>query len=299
MAATEKYKIDLSLLVIISFFLHLVIFFGILMPDFSGLVSYKDEGGKAGASLTGRDIIVNINQDDRRVVDKRTLLSDRDSAAKGYITREEGDRWLNNSLEFRLKKGASGSESGQRAVNQGRERFILNDDSEVVMSLKRPWTSARSSSGSSGIAHQVAIPDKNSVTRKNAIYYSNDGMFSFNTAKFKNFEYFRRMKDKIASNWYPPAMANAVIRGYNPVTGAYAPGSMRIMAIQSQQVKLYFIMNRNGDVVEVNILDSMGNKSLDGSCLDAIRYSKNFGLVPDDIKGDQVLIPFIFGYYSR
>lgn len=299
MAATEKYKIDLSLLVIISFFLHLVIFFGLLMPDFSGLVSYKDEGGKAGASLSGRDIIVNINQDDRRVVDKRTLLSDRDSAAKGYITREEGDRWLNNSLEFKLKKGASGSETGQRAVNQGRERFILNDDSEVVMSLKRPWTSVRSISGSSGVAHQVAIPDKNSVTRKNAIFYSNDGMFSFNTAKFKNFEYFRRMKDKIASNWHPPAMANAVIRGYNPVTGAYAPGSMRIMAIQSQQVKLYFIMNRNGDVVEVNILDSMGNKSLDGSCLDAIRYSKNFGPVPDDIKGDQVLIPFIFGYYSR
>ena len=299
MAATEKYKIDLSLLVIISFFLHLVVFLGLLMPDFSGLVSYKDEGGKAGASLSGRDIIVNINQDDRRVVDKRTLLSDRDSAAKGYITREEGDRWLNNSLEFKLKKGASGSETAQRAVNQGRERFILNDDSEVVMSLKRPWTSASSSSGSSGISHQVAIPDKNSVTRKNAIYYSNDGMFSFNTAKFKNFEYFRRMKDKIASNWHPPAMANAVIRGYNPVTGAYAPGSMRIMAIQSQQVKLYFIMNRNGDVVEVNILDSMGNKSLDGSCLDAIRYSKNFGPVPDDIKGDQVLIPFIFGYYSR
>jgi TonB family protein len=58
-------------------------------------------------------------------------------------------------------------------------------------------------------------------------------------------------------------------------------------------------MNRQGDVVEVEILDSMGNKSLDGSCLDAIRYSKNFGPVPDDIKGDHVLIPFIFGYYSR
>jgi TonB family protein len=298
MASTEKYRIDLTLLVIISFFLHIILLIALVMPDYSGLVSYSS-GSKSRSSAAGRDIIVNINQDDRRVVDKRTLLSDRDSSAKGYITRERGDRWLNNSLEFKVKKGASGEEAGKREVGQGKEKFILNDDSEVVISLNKPWKRSRSSSGSGGASYQVAIPDKNNVTRKNAIYYSNEGMFSFNTAKFKNFEYFRRMKDKIASNWYPPAMANAVIRGYNPVTGAYAPGSMRIMAIQSQQVKLYFIMNRQGDVVEVEILDSMGNKSLDGSCLDAIRYSKNFGPVPDDIKGDHVLIPFIFGYYSR
>ncbi len=298
MVATDKYKIDFALLVIISFFLHIIILLALLMPDYKGLVSYSSDA-KSRSTVAGRDIIVNINQDDKRIVDKRTLLSDRDSAAKGYITREKGDRWLNNSLEFKLKKGASGSESGKRVVSQGKEKFLLNDLSEVVMNISRPWERARSSSGSGGVAHQVKIPDKNSVTRQNAIYYSNDGMFSFNTAKFKNFEYFRQMKNKIASNWHPPAMANAIIRGYNPVTGAYVPGSMRIMAIQSQQVKLYFIMDRNGDILEVKILDSLGNKSLDSSCLDAIRYSSNFGPVPDNIKGEQVLIPFIFGYYSR
>ncbi|MFA5518162.1 MAG: energy transducer TonB [Spirochaetota bacterium] len=298
MIATEKYKIDLALLIIISFFLHIIILLALLMPDYRGLVSYSSDA-KSRSVAAGRDIIVNINQDDKRIIDNRTLLSDRDSSARGYITREKGDRWLNNSLEFKLKKGATGSEAGERVVSQGREKFILNDLSEVVMNISRPWEKSRSSAGSGGAAHQVTIPDKNSVTRQNAIYYSNDGMFSFNTAKFKNFEYFRQMKNKIASNWHPPAMANAIIRGYNPVTGAYAPGSMRIMAIQSQQVKLYFIMDRNGDVLEVKILDSLGNKSLDSSCLDAIRYSNNFGPVPENIKGEQVLIPFIFGYYSR
>jgi len=48
----------------------------------------------------------------------------------------------------------------------------------------------------------------------------------------------------------------------------------------------------------VIVLDSYGNKSLDGSCVDAIRMSKTFGRVPDDIKGDVVVIPFIFGYYA-
>ena len=181
MAATDKYKIDLTLLVIISFFLHIIILLALVMPDYKGLVSYSS-GAKSRSSAAGRDIIVNINQDDQRVVDKRTLLSDRDSSARGYITREKGDRWLNNSLEFKVKKGSSGSEAGKRVVSQGKEKFILSEQSEVVMNISRPWEMARSSSGSGGTAHQVAIPDKNSVTRQNAIFYSNDGMFSFNTA---------------------------------------------------------------------------------------------------------------------
>jgi outer membrane biosynthesis protein TonB len=58
-------------------------------------------------------------------------------------------------------------------------------------------------------------------------------------------------------------------------------------------------MNRNGDVLRVELVDSLGNKPLDDSCIDAIKLSRNFGKVPDDIKGELILIPFIFGYYSR
>ena len=43
-----------------------------------------------------RDIIVNINEDDRRVGSNSTLLSERDSSAKGIATRRKGDNWLNN-----------------------------------------------------------------------------------------------------------------------------------------------------------------------------------------------------------
>ncbi len=70
---------------------------------------------------------------------------------------------------------------------------------------------AEGNSGNNGNAANMAIPDKNSITMKNAIFYSNSGMFSFNTAKFKNFSYFKNMKDRIASNWYPPLLANAAL----------------------------------------------------------------------------------------
>ena len=100
------------------------------------------------------------------------------------------------------------------------------------------------------------------------------------------------MKDRIASNWYPPLLANAAL-------GGFAPGSMRIMAIPSQKVKICFIMNRDGDIVRVELVDSMGNKPLDDSCMDAIKMSRSFGKVPDDIKGEFIMIPFIFGYYAN
>jgi len=43
----------------------------------------------------------------------------------------------------------------------------------------------------------------------------------------------------------------------------------------------------------------MGNYSLDESCADSIRLSRNFGNVPADIEGEIIVIPFIFGYYVR
>jgi outer membrane biosynthesis protein TonB len=39
-------------------------------------------------------------------------------------------------------------------------------------------------------------------------------------------------------------------------------------------------MNRDGDIVRVELVDSMGNKPLDDSCMDAIKMSRSFGKAP-------------------
>lgn len=287
---------SLALFIIIAFFLHLIVFTSLILPDYHRLADFERSMKR---SLAGaRDIIVNINQDDQRQVTEKTLLSERDSTARGYITRERGDRWLNNSLDFSMLKGSAGM-TGADASSSGRradERFILSRMSEVVMGIRYLKTPAVIAGGE-GKENRILIPDKNDINMNNALYYSNTGMFSFNTAKFKNFAYFKAMKDRVASHWYPPVMANAVFGGYNPTTGGYAPGHMRIMAIPSQQVKIVFTMNRKGDIQDVYLVDSLGNEALDTSCMDAIRLSRSFGPVPDDIPGDVVAIPFIFGYY--
>jgi len=293
----KNIRAQAPLTIVISFFLHLVMLTALFLPDLKSLLQLDEYLGK-NVSFS-RDVIVNINQDDQKQITQKTLLSDRDSTAQGYITSKKGDRWLNNSLDFRLLQGHSpGSNQKSRTSYQDSEgkTIMLSDESEVVISFLKPEYSEKP--GTAGDHVMIKIPDKNDITRENAIFYSNKGLFSFNTAKYKNFLYFKEMKDRIASNWYPPLMANAVMGGSNPVTGTYAPGRTRIMAIPSQEVKLFFTMNRKGDVLDVQIIDSYGNKSLDSSCLDAIRFSKSFGAVPEDIKGDVVVIPFIFGYYA-
>lgn len=287
----ESYSINLSLFVLISFFLHTVLIAAFLLPDSDGVFRTFNKHAARGKTSGGRDIIVNINQDDIRDIRKGTLLSDRDSSAKGFITQEKGDRWLNNSLEFRMKSGGSGGD-GRTASSGSRDKLRSSDNGDIYMKYGRDGGGTGGNSGGKGSAANMAIPDKNGITMNNAIFYSNSGLFSFNTSKFKNFTYFKNMKDKIASNWYPPLLANAAL-------GGNAPGSMRIMAIQSQKVKICFIMDREGEIVRVELVDSMGSKPLDDSCMDAIRMSRNFGRVPDDIKGDYIMIPFIFGYYVR
>jgi hypothetical protein len=276
-----------------SFFLHIIFFTAYVLPDIAGLASYlayKKKDNQLSSGAIGRDIIVNINQDDQRDITRSTLLSDRDSTAKGYITTEKGDRWLNNSLEFKTRRGDRAVNSQGRAASSGEKYQVSDKESEISLRIYKRGAGIQS--GSAGIFNDMAIPDRNSITLKNAIYYNNSGLFSFNTAKFKNFEYFKKMKDRVASNWFPPMMANSII-------GGYTPGYVRINAIPPQRVKLYFIMNRSGEIVKVELVDSNGNKSLDESCLDAVRLSKTFGAVPDDIKGEFILIPFIFGYYTN
>jgi TonB family protein len=285
-------EIKFSLTVCISLFIHMILFMAVVFRGQDTFTSLMKGASVGSEGALGRDIIVNVNQDGRKDIKKTTLLSDKDSSAKGYITKTRGDNWLNNALDFIYKRGSTQTgASASKSSGSGEKRgLLLSDNSEVVVSIAKYTYGGDSIFGNEGTGDFNRIPDRYNFTRKNSIYYSNDGRFSFNTMKFRDFNYFKSMKDRIASNWFPPLLANAAI-------GGYAPGRIRIMAIPNQEVRLYFVMNRKGDVLDVVIVESMGNGPLDASCVDAIKMSKSFGKVPDDIPGEQVMIRFIFGYY--
>ncbi len=288
-------SLRLPLVILISLMLHISLVLCIVVARFDA-ADFLSRQRRSSAFSGGpsRDVIVNINEDNVKAYTRTTLLSDKDSSARGHITSEQGDRWLNNSLEFVLRKGQRGNkrEEGTSRQKKRDEKLLLTQQNEVAVFLAHYNYAPFSQWGEGGTGDMTAIPDRNNITFQNAIFYSNEGHFSFNTRMYKNAKYFMNMKKKIASNWYPPIIANAIIPGY-------APGYMRIQAIQSQYVKLYFIMDREGNVLDTKIVDSLRHKALDDSCLDAIRLSRTFGPVPEDIPGEKIVIRFIFGYFVR
>ena len=289
-------ELRLSFFLLISFFLHFILSLSLILLFYEKLLTWREE--LKNIFNQSKNIIVNLNQDYKKKISSDPLLSDQNSESKGYLTLKKGDRWLNNSLDFSF--GSQIKSKEQIKTKAVSKKKSSQDPNQISLTLKDGFINKNNSKKVSDQKpkSQFAIPDKDGITKENAIYYSNQNNFSFNTVKFKNFAYFKAMKDKIASNWYPPLMANASISGYNPITNTYTPGTMRIMAIPSQEVKIYFRINRQGSILDVYLIDSEQNESLDKSCLEAIKTSKNFGQVPKDLKGEVIGIPFIFGYYS-
>lgn len=262
-----------------------------------------------------RDVIVNINEDNLEVESPYTLFSEKSSSASGHINDKKGDTWLNNSLTFtapHIKYGHD--DSGQK--NPSHILFTRNDSTfnvsltepeiiehpiiELAKELNDEFERGKETEEMVSQPDDIPafeenmwtkIPDKKGINLDNAIFLSSDRRFSFNTEKFKDFEYFRKMKQKIANNWYPPTLSN--LRHY------YIGGYTQSRLIASQEVYIYFTMNRQGDVLSVVLRDSKGNQYLDQSCIDAITNSRTFGPVPESIKGEKIVIPFIFGFYVR
>jgi hypothetical protein len=239
--------------------MHLTLVLSVILPYRSGLLALTELNKNSGELFGGRDIIVNVNQDDRAILDQSTLLSDRDSTASGYVTRQQGDNWLNNALEFTTRRGNSaGSANAQAtsAMTDRREIFVSQDvNQEYTIAFVHEVALGSMFQGDSGESDWQKIPDRKGITRDNALFFTNDGRFSYNTKKFKNFDYFRNMKGLIASNWFPPVGANSYLpERLNPLTGGYTPGYTRVNAIPSQEVRLYFTMDRSGRVLDVVIL---------------------------------------------
>lgn len=301
MQVNKTIYINISLLIIISFFLHIIIITVIISPDVSGraffdaLTERAEQREKRDERVVKVKVGDNINQNLKREITEQVFISDKDSAAQGFLTPGESARWYSETSDLKLGQkgsGESGSAPAQRIVDAGGQKVILADESEMLMYLHKFGKSGSSRSGEANY-NEIKLPQPHLMSRSNTLFFSNSGLFSLNTVEFKHYAFAKRIVDKISSNWYPPVMANARI-------GGYAPGSTRIMAIPPQEVRAYFAINEEGAVVQSGVLDSYGNQSLDESCLDAIRFSKNFGPVPDDLKKKMrngvMVIPFIFGY---
>ncbi len=291
---TGKPKINFSLLMVISFYLHFVIVVAVILPNPEEAFRFIEKiKNSMFASHRTFEFITNINADNKIKFTEKTFISDRTSTEKGFLTKRKGDDWISDTKYFKYSRGKGKSDGKGKKISlkNSKETFILNDNSEVIIQLDKGDISSNDSKFG-----RIKIPRTDLITRENAIFYSNTGAFSFNTIKAltkEELEWMRHWGRAFGANFFPPLLANIAL-------GGYAPGRVRIMAIPDQIVKGFHILDKNGKIVYSKILDSRGDQSLNAAIKEAL-HSAPFGKVPPRFLNEKGYYgaPFIIYYIYR
>lgn len=121
------------------------------------------------------------------------------------------------------------------------------------------------------------------LARANPQPQQDDGV-TFDTKEFKYLSYMQRLKEKIESVWrYPPLAAQRGISG---------------------DLRIRFVIKKNGQLADVQILRTSGHKMLDDAALKAIKDAEPYWPLPNEWNQDTLTITghFIYslsGYYIR
>lgn len=121
------------------------------------------------------------------------------------------------------------------------------------------------------------------MARANPQVQQDDGV-TFDTKEFKYLSYMQRLKEKIESVWrYPPLAAQRGISG---------------------DLRIRFVIKKNGQLADVQILRTSGYKMLDDAALKAIKDAEPYWPLPNEWNQDTLTITghFIYslsGYYIK
>lgn len=257
-------------------------------------------------------LLKNKEQENLQKDPTATMLSDQDNQAQGSLTSKKDFQNLSpyNDLSFSRKGETSSSlqESSQKEIplhKKNKEQDQTNSASKknsfVVQFVKLIQKQQKKIMGRSGMfdwakSDYTRIPDNYPYQKEFALSFDRLGNPIIPTKKYEHYDYFRKLVEKIRQHWYPPGGS------YHPpigddffATSNFTPGYTRVQAFPSQEVQTIFMLNAKGDVIDVRIYSSLGYKSLDQSCLDAIRQAKNFGAPPQELlERGTLIVPFFF-----
>lgn len=128
----------------------------------------------------------------------------------------------------------------------------------------------------------TSVPSHYNFNQKEALNTGTDGSLSYNAKLFKDAKYFKKMVKKISQHWYPAIPAYAHYMGLIP----------------SGEVKIAFILNRKGELVDYKLISDFNYKTITRSCIYAITHAAPFDPLPASVQGQTVLIPFTFQYIN-
>jgi outer membrane biosynthesis protein TonB len=216
--------------------------------------------------------LLNDNADNKETPSaKKKYLSMEQSRAHGQITKEKG---MNMVMP---PPGASGNVKSE-AVQQQSKVDIENGGEITIPEKVQPQKKMEAGNGQAG----MRIPQDYEFNRAQALNIDSTGEVSFDTEKYQNTVYFRKMTDKIAEKWYPAIPGTAHRWGMIP----------------SGEVEILFALNRKGEVLDYRIVKDYNYSSMTKAAEYAVTHAGPFDPLPDTVKDDVVIIPFIFKYIN-
>jgi hypothetical protein len=101
------------------------------------------------------------------------------------------------------------------------------------------------------------------------------------------YHYFKNMLRKIENSFYPPGGGNYAYRDM--------AGTVVREGILPGEVKVQFLLNDIGDVIDVKLMAGQGQKIVENACIESIR-GQNFGVVPPEVRENGLIfgINFVF-----
>lgn len=281
----------LGIFFIFSFWIVLFFLYAVQFPKWIELAQNHDIIKKHNLTQNQKEIKVLIeNPKEKSEKEKKELvfLSNQEMKARGQLTKERGFEALtkDEELEWNTEK---------EQIQQKSIKTFTGRDFEIQLEkITNPLRSIENEIHKSQ-THLKKIPTYYQFRDRFALSWNMIGSPRIPTKDFKHFDYFKAMLNKIKNNWAPPGGIPYPVYGDDYHSMSPAPGYTRFSSFPNQDVKIVFMIDDNGNVLDAKIHHSLGYQSLDQSLLDAIYVSRNFGFPPKElIQKGVVIIPIIF-----
>lgn len=261
--------------------------------DLRGLVFGDNEEKKTGADQKLiHALLENTHIEKKRKRETVKFLSDKDSEARGDLTKEKGFESISN--DYVLSPGQRQTVKA-RIVNAKKYAKILTSKEGRTRIAVTPEKTEEQQTP----MEKLRIPAYYRWRNDFALSWDYAGRPAIPTARYAHYSYFRSMVNKIQSVWAPPGGEPYPTFGdsYHRMNGA---GYTRFSTFPSQDIYIQFLLDDQGIVRDAKLVSSLGFQSLDRSCLEALYSARDFGPPPKELLEKGVLIvPFIFRIIVR
>ena len=231
---------------------------------------------------------------DKTIKDEIKALSDEDSAGRGGITEKQGFHTVSPFYEFVM----GGLPSSQAEEEKKEEKEKKDDIYEVGIYKVTPpskvvYKAISSTPKQETNGEMTKIPFNYRFEQDFLFRWDGSRVISIPRKQLAGYHYFKNMIRKIESSFYPPGGGNVAYRDM--------AGVVIREGILPGEVKVQFLLNELGDVIDVKLVSSQGQKIVESACIESIR-GQNFGLVPPEVKenglifGINFIFPDIFRY---